>query len=168
MRGCSRQTLEESLDPDLRSLLRSQTGDWDGAGVDMMVSTRPYEADDGTDLRLTVLGFFAECRYFVVQDDLWKLSAGSTVGARTVKYENASNNSFNPTDWVPAVPDSPLGSAMHFVLGPFAQAEYSAFTWLALVSRIGYDLHVGPDHVDVTAASLSGPTIQIGIRVPIS
>lgn len=139
-----------------------------GVGVEMMVSTKPYEADNGSDLRLTVLGFFAECRYFVMQDDLWKLSAGTTVGARTVKYENASNNSFNPTDWVPAVPDSPLGSTMHFVLGPFAQAEYSAFTRLALVGRLGYDLHIGPDYIDVTATSLSGPTVQLGIRVPIS
>lgn len=139
-----------------------------GLGVDMMVSVKPYTTENDEELRLTVLGFFSELRFHALQDEDWKCSVGSTIGARSVSYQNASNNSFNPTDWVPSVPDSPVGSTMHFVLGPFVQYERTLFPRLQVLGRLGYDIHIGPDYVDVTAASLSGPTIQLGIRVPIS
>lgn len=115
-----------------------------------------------------MIGLFAECRYFLMSDGRSKASVGATVGIRNIAYENASNNSFNPTDLVPSVPDSPLGSTMHAVICPFVQYEYYLLTWLDVFGRVGYDLHIGPDYVDVTAASLSGATVQLGIRVPIS
>lgn len=139
-----------------------------GFGVDMMVSVKPYTVQGAEDLKLTSIGFFTEFRYHVLREEDWKCSAGSTVGARSVTYQNASNNSFNPTDWVPSVPDNPIGSTMHFVLGPFVQYERAIFSRLHVIGRLGYDLHIGPDYIDLTAASLSGPTVQLGIRVPIS
>lgn len=115
-----------------------------------------------------MVGLFAECRYFLMSDDRSKASVRATVGIRNIAYENASNNSFNPTDLVPSVPDPPLGSTMHAVICPFVQYEYYVLTWLDVFGRAGYDLHIGPDYDDVTAASLSGVTVQLGIRVPIS
>jgi hypothetical protein len=136
-----------------------------GVGVDMMVSRRNYNAGDSLDLRLNVFGFFTDFRYKLKDKDPWTVSLGLALGARSVTYENASNNSFNPTDWIPSVPDSPVGSTMHFVAIPFLQVDLSIASFASLLARIGYDVHVGPDYQDVTAASLSGPSFTVGLRV---
>lgn len=139
-----------------------------GIGIDMMVSYKPYVSSDHDDLRLNVFGYFAELRWNIKQSDNWMFGAGATVGARSVAYENSSNNSFNPTDWVPSVPDSPIGSTMHFVIGPFLQTDYVLAPWVNILGRVGYDQHFGPDYLDVTAAGLSGLFVQLGFRIAIS
>ena len=136
-----------------------------GTGIDLVVSQKHYVDEDQGELRLNLFGFFAEGCYTIVASKEWEVGLGATVGARTVAYENASNNSFNPTDWIPVVPDSPLGSTMHFVLCPFGQLSYKPAQWVEPFARLTYDIHVGPDYEDVSARSLSGLGVQLGVRL---
>lgn len=140
-----------------------------GLGVDMNISRHIIEREGAEELRLSIIGFVGECRLFVHQDDYWILSAGGTVGARSMVYETPSNNSaFVPIDdWIPNTAPSPLGSTWYTSINPFLQADYLLGGRYSLLARVGYDLNIGPDYVDVTAASLSGVTIQLGVRLPL-
>ena len=82
-------------------------------------------------------------------------------------YETHSDNSANPTDWIPHVAPSPLSSTWYLAINPFVQADYLLGGGFSVLGRAGYDLNIGPDYVDVTATSLSGITIQLGVRVPL-
>lgn len=137
-----------------------------GVGVDMVVSQRLKNTDNHGDMLLNVFGFFAEVRTVLSQSKLWRFHAGTGIGARTVVYEKVSNTSFNPFSLIP--PESPLGTTKHFVVIPFVQIDYVCASWVDIIGRVGYDVHVGPDYVDVSATTLSGPAIQIGARIVLS
>lgn len=138
-----------------------------GLGVDMVVSARQIPDSTGNDVRMNVFGFFTDASYAFFLKNKFTLSGGFVLGARTVTYETPSNNSFNPTDWIPFIPSSPLGSAMHFVAYPYLQLMYSPSAWIDITSRLGYDVHVGRPVADVSASSLSGASLQVGFRLAI-
>jgi len=138
-----------------------------GLGIDMNISRHSVRREGAEELRLSIIGFVGECRLYVHQDDNWILSAGGTVGARSVVYETPSDNSANPMDWIPHSAPSPLGSTWYAALNPFVQADYLLGGRYSLLGRVGYDLNIGPVYADVTSTSLSGIMIQLGVRVPL-
>ena len=138
-----------------------------GLGIDLKMSRHTIQREDAEELRLSVVGFVGECRYYLHQEADWILSTGGTLGARSVVYETPSDNSANPTDWIPTTAASPLGSAWYYSINPFVQADYLFDGQYSLVGRLGYEFNIGPDYVDVTAASLSGVMIQVGVRIPL-
>jgi len=135
-----------------------------GFGIDMTVSRRIHSTPEHKELLLNVIGFVTEARAVLYQSTLWQFSAGASVGARNNAYEIPSDAAFNPVNWLPIIPESPLGSTIHVVAIPFVQTELTCSAWLDVIARVGYDIHAGANYVDVSASRLTGPMIQFGLR----
>ena len=96
------------------------------------------------------------------------IAVGSVIGARNLTYQTASDNSFIPTDWLPFVASSPLGTQWHILYSPYTQMNYQLASNFSLLARIGYDIQVGPDYQGLTAESLSGAIFQVGLKLMLS
>lgn len=126
------------------------------------------QSEGGEVLVLNSIGFMADVGYRSKIAKDWALVFGSALGARSLSYETDSDNSNNPTDWIPFIPSNPLGSQMYFVASPYAQVNYAVSRGYRFFVRIGYELHVGQDYRGIQATDFSGFALQLGVKVPLS
>ena len=57
---------------------------------------------------------------------------------------------------------------MYLVAAPYAQVNYAVSRGYRFFGRIGYELHVGQDYLDIQATDVSGFALQLGVKVPLS
>ncbi len=125
------------------------------------------QSEGGEVFVLNSLGFMADVGYRSEIGKDWALVFGSTLGARDLAYETDSDNSNNPTDWIPFIPSSTVGSQMYLVAAPYAQVNYTVSRGYRFFVRIGYELHVGQDYQGIKATDFSGFALQLGVKLPL-
>lgn len=139
-----------------------------GFAIDMLMSDRPLSLPQTDTLRLAMIGFLVESRYQLFGAESWLLDVGAAIGARSIAYQGPSNNNFSPMDWIPFVPDSPIGSVVHIVVVPFVQFGFSLASWVTVVSRVSFQGHFGDRYQDLSAQTLSGPRVEAGVRLALN
>lgn len=139
-------------------------------GADMNVSVHTNGVnEDGEDLILNLSGIALDLGYKLV--DLgsdFTFTVGSGFAWKTISYQAGSSSSFTPSLTLPNNEENPLGNAVHFGYTPYTQIEYRVSNGFAVLSRFGYDLNVGPDYQDITARSVSGFFLQLGLKLEFS